>query len=61
MPNRSDDFLRTLVREHQRPPTETEWVEFKENRAEPEDIGEYISAIANSAALIGHIPQEDGT
>ena len=30
---------------------ETEWVEFKHNRAEPEEIGEYISALSNSAAL----------
>jgi hypothetical protein len=27
-------------------PTETEWVEFKENRAEADDIGEYISALS---------------
>lgn len=31
--------------------TETEWVEFKHNNAKPDDIGEYISALANSAAL----------
>lgn len=30
---------------------ETEWVEFKENNTNPEEIGEYLSAIANSAAL----------
>ena len=30
---------------------ETEWVEFKHNYADPQDIGEYISAIANAAAL----------
>lgn len=34
-------------------PTETEWVEFKYNNDAPEDIGEYISALANSAALHG--------
>lgn len=34
-------------------PTETEWVEFKTNKADPEDIGRYISALANSAALCG--------
>ena len=34
-------------------PDETEWLEFKENRAEPDDIGEYLSAISNSAALHG--------
>lgn len=32
-------------------PHETEWVEFKHNYADPQDIGEYISAIANAAAL----------
>ncbi|MBF0448194.1 MAG: putative DNA binding domain-containing protein [Magnetococcales bacterium] len=30
---------------------ETEWVEFKKNNDNPEKIGEYLSAIANSAAL----------
>lgn len=34
-------------------PHETEWVEFKHNNARPDDIGEYISALANSAALAG--------
>lgn len=33
-------------------PRETEWVEFKQNNAEPEEIGEYLSALANTAALI---------
>lgn len=32
-------------------PAETEWVEFKLNRAEPEEIGEYLSALSNSAVL----------
>ena len=30
---------------------ETEWIEFKLNYADPEKIGEYISALSNSAAL----------
>lgn len=34
-------------------PQETEWVEFKHNYADPEEIGEYVSALANSAALHG--------
>ena len=38
------DELRTL-------PTETEWLEFKLNHQSPEKIGEYISALANSASL----------
>jgi predicted HTH transcriptional regulator len=32
---------------------ETEWVEFKHNNADPEQVGEYISALSNSAALLG--------
>lgn len=32
---------------------ETDWVELKENNSNPEEIGEYISALANSAALAG--------
>jgi ATP-dependent DNA helicase RecG len=34
-------------------PGETEWVEFKHNNAKPEEIGEYLSALSNSAALLG--------
>ena len=30
-------------------PAETEWIEFKENNARPQEIGEYISALGNSA------------
>jgi len=32
-------------------PTETEWLEFKRNHADPQEIGEYLSALANEAAL----------
>src|SRR5688572_8520591 len=32
-------------------PKETEWLEFKKNFIEAEYIGEYISALANSACL----------
>lgn len=34
-------------------PTEVEWIEFKHNYAEPNEIGEYISALSNSAAIHG--------
>lgn len=34
-------------------PRESEWCEFKLNDTNPEDIGEYISAIANSCTLLG--------
>ncbi|MCB9367135.1 MAG: putative DNA binding domain-containing protein [Calditrichaeota bacterium] len=33
-------------------PAETEWVEFKSDYVQPEQIGEYISAMANSAVLM---------
>ena len=33
--------------------TEHEWFEFKENWFNASELGEYISALANSAALIG--------
>lgn len=47
------DYAPSLVRELANLPKETEWVEFKVNQAEPQEIGEYISALANSARLLG--------
>ena len=32
-------------------PTETEWLEFKRNRCTPAQLGEYLSALANSTCL----------
>ncbi|MCQ8103221.1 ATP-binding protein [Methylomonas sp. SURF-2] len=49
---RSHDYLLSLLRELVKLPKETEWVEFKQNH-DPEKTGEYISALANAAALIG--------
>jgi len=43
--------LDSLIRELIKLPNETEWVEFKHNNDNPEDIGEYISALSNSATL----------
>ena len=40
-----------LVQELCKLPRETDWVEFKVNRHKPREIGEYVSALANSAAL----------
>lgn len=40
-----------LLRELTTLPHEAEWVEFKCNYANPDEIGEYLSAIANAAAL----------
>jgi predicted HTH transcriptional regulator len=51
--DRPSDYLASLVRELCALPSETEWVEFKVNDAEPQAIGEYISALANAAALAG--------
>lgn len=34
-------------------PAETEWFEFKRNRFEAQELGEYLSALANSACLAG--------
>jgi ATP-dependent DNA helicase RecG len=52
-PVRTPEYLTKLIRELCRLPNETEWVEFKRNDAEPKKIGEYISALSNSAALVG--------
>ena len=53
MVNPSAEYLAGLVRELSKLPRETEWVEFKVNAYEPQEIGEYVSALANSAALSG--------
>lgn len=50
--NQNPEQLLSLLRELRRLPNETEWVEFKHNNADPETIGEYISALSNSAALV---------
>lgn len=47
------DRLLSLVNQLRRRPQETEWLEFKVNYDAPEDIGEYISALSNAAALAG--------
>lgn len=48
---RTAEYLHGLFRELLKLPKETEWVEFKRNNANPELMGEYISALANAAAL----------
>lgn len=47
------DYLCSIVREICHLPCETEWIERKRNNGDPQKIGEYISALANSAALMG--------
>ena len=49
----SREYLVSLVHELRKLPKETGWVEFKRNMTDPEKIGEYLSALANSAALLG--------
>lgn len=48
---RTEQQLRGLLKELCKLPRETEWLEFKQNNKKPESIGEYVSALANSAAL----------
>ena len=46
-------FLWGLLDELRKLPAETPWVEFKHNNSNPDDIGEYLSALSNAAALEG--------
>jgi len=48
-----DSQFLSLVRELTSLTRETEWVELKHNKVVPEEIGEYLSALSNSAALLG--------
>lgn len=48
-----NDRMRALVNDLRKLGRETEWLEFKVNDAEPEEVGEYLSAITNSACLLG--------
>ena len=53
--DRPIEYLVSIVQELRKLPRETEWVEFKHNKDNPEEIGEYISALANAAALLGKV------
>ena len=55
MANRTTEYLKSLVNELRKLPSEIEWVEFKCNNKDPQMIGEYISALSNSAALCGKL------
>ena len=48
---KSEDFLKHLLDELRALPSETEWCEFKVSNCKPQEIGEYISALSNSACL----------
>ena len=51
MTKKEKEYYIGLINELRRLPTETEWVEFKENNDAPNVIGEYLSALSNAAAL----------
>jgi ATP-dependent DNA helicase RecG len=53
MSGADDSYLCGLIQELAALPAETKWLEFKRNKAEPKEIGEYISALSNGAALDG--------
>ena len=53
--DRPQEYLLSIVQELRKLPAETEWIEFKHNNDNPEEIGEYLSALANSAALLGKV------
>lgn len=54
-PVKAIEYYCSIVKELCKLPTETEWVEFKHNRVEPNELGENLSALSNSAALEGKI------
>ncbi|MFN0074265.1 MAG: ATP-binding protein, partial [Chloroflexota bacterium] len=49
--NAGDNHIIDIIGELRRLPTEQTWVEFKVGNTNPEDIGQYISALSNAAAL----------
>lgn len=51
--NRSVGYIVGLVRELCKLASESEWVEVKLNSQQPQEFGEHVSALANSATLVG--------
>ncbi|NMA38913.1 MAG: transcriptional regulator [Lentisphaerae bacterium] len=52
---RTEKELLGVLTELRKLPCETEWTEFKHNNDNPGEIGEYLSALANAAALAGKV------
>lgn len=50
-PDKLTDILTSLLDELREGGNETEWIECKVSYADPHEIGEYISALANSSTL----------
>lgn len=53
MPLHTTEYLQGLVNELRQQPEEVGWIEFKQNNTSPQEIGEYISALSNAAAVNG--------
>lgn len=53
MPQYTSEYLIRMLEKLRTLSNETEWIEFKVNNKKPKVIGEYISALSNSAALLG--------
>lgn len=53
MMKRSQEYLTRLVHELISMQNESGWFEFKHNNDDPDTIGQYISALSNTAALEG--------
>lgn len=51
MSHSNETYLKSLVLELVKLPAETEWLEFKLNKDDPEMIGQRLSALSNAAAL----------
>jgi len=51
--NRSSEQIIAMINELRSLHKESEWVEFKFNDDQSDEIGEYISALSNSAAFVG--------
>ena len=50
MPIESNN-ISSIIQEARSNSTELPWIEFKMNNANPQEIGEYVSALSNTAAL----------
>ena len=45
------NMINSIIEESRKYLYEQPWIEFKHNNSDPQDIGEYISALSNTAAL----------
>ena len=51
MKSEQEYYISLIERLRQLANTETEWLEYKENNCDPQLMGEYISALSNSATI----------